>query len=150
MPSHQEMGNLAQAALLTRFRRLPRERRRALLGAFVVLAAASFAIAFLPFRTAIGFGSIPLRRRSETKSDDCVWAVETAARRMPWRTACIQKGIAVQRLLRSGGVDAVLHYGARYGGESEPLEAHVWVSVEGTGIIGHEEAPGFAEIAVFP
>jgi hypothetical protein len=63
---------------------------------------------------------------------------------------CIEKGLAVQRLLRSGGVDAVLHYGARHSPETGRLEAHVWVTADGQPIIGAEEAPQFAEIVSFP
>lgn len=118
--------------------------------AFVALTAASVAVAILPFRKAIAFGSVPLHRRSDVTLDDCVWAIEAVGRRLPWRTMCIQKGLALQRLLRSGGVDAVLHYGARRSADSGALEAHVWVSVSAQTIIGGEEAPGFAEVAAFP
>lgn len=83
-------------------------------------------------------------------AEECVWAVEAIARRLPWRTVCIQKGLAVQRLLRSSGVDAILHYGARRAPDSGELEAHVWVTVAGEAVIGGEEAVGFAEIAAFP
>lgn len=69
---------------------------------------------------------------------------------MPWRTMCIEKGIAAQRLLRRAGLDARLHYGARHATDSGALEAHVWVSVADMIVIGGEEAPNFAEIAIFP
>ena len=136
--------------LLTRFRQLPRHRRDILLRAVFALTAASAAVAFLPFRTAIGFGSIGMKPAKDTTPEDCVWAVEAAGQRLPWRTMCIEKGLAVQRLLRSAGVDAILHYGARHHSVSGKLEAHVWVSVDGQTIIGGEEAPGFAEVATFP
>ena len=69
---------------------------------------------------------------------------------MPWRTLCIEKGLAVQRMLRRGGVDAVLHYGARRSVKTGELEAHVWVSVSGEIVIGGEEALGMPELARFP
>jgi hypothetical protein len=75
--------------------------------------------------------------------------VEAAGRRLPWRTVCIEKGLAAQRLLRQGGADARLHYGARHS-DTGKLEAHVWVSVEDTVVIGGEEADGFAELGVYP
>jgi hypothetical protein len=56
----------------------------------------------------------------------------------------------LQRLLRRGGVDARLHYGARGNGGAGNLEAHVWVSVGGRILIGGDEAAGFAELAVYP
>jgi hypothetical protein len=141
---------MTQAMLLTRFYQLPRRRREVLLRAVVVLTAASAAVAVLPFRTAIRFGLVPLGRRGTLTIDECVWAVEAAARRLPWRAVCIEQGLGAQRMLRAAGVDAVLHYGARHSEESGKLQAHVWVSVDGKTIIGGEEAAGFAEIATYP
>lgn len=113
------------------------------------LAAASAAVAMLPFKQAVGFGSVRLRSsRGGPAVRDCIWAVEAAARRVPWRALCFEQGLAVQRLLRKSGVDAVLHYGARQS-PSNKLEAHVWVSVAGDVIIGGDEAAGFNEIASF-
>jgi hypothetical protein len=142
--------NMTQAMLLTRFYRLPRERRNMLLSALVTLTAASATVALLPFRMAIAFGSIPLGTGGRVNPEECVWAVEAAARRLPWRTMCIEKGLAAQRMLRSAGTDALLHYGAHHAEPSGKLEAHVWVSVAGEIVIGGEEAPHFAEIASYP
>lgn len=139
-----------QATPMTRFYRLSRERRELLWRAAIVLTAASVAVALLPFKKAIEFGAIPLKRADEVTPDDCVWAVEAVARRVPWRAMCIQKSLAVQRLLRSGGVDAVLHYGVNRSTESGELQAHAWVSVSGETVIGGEEAVGFGEVATFP
>jgi hypothetical protein len=63
---------------------------------------------------------------------------------------CIEKGLAVQRLLRSSGVDARLHYGARHAPKTGKLEAHVWVTVAGEVIFGGEEAAAYAELARYP
>ena len=82
--------------------------------------------------------------------EDCLWAVDAAARRLPWRTMCIEKGLAVQRLLRRNGIDARLHYGARNNAYRDRLEAHVWVTVDGRAVIGGEEADDFAELASYP
>lgn len=141
---------MMRAMPVTRLFRLPRESRRLLIRAAVTLTAASIAVSLLPFRTAIAFGATPLQRRSSLAPEQSVWAVEAAARRLPWRTVCIQRGLAVQRILRRAGVDAVLHYGARRVAETGKLESHVWVSVAGKTIIGGEDAVDFAEVAVFP
>ena len=129
--------------------RLSAEQRRLLVHAIVVLTAASAAVALLPFRRAVSFGHPAPGGKRRPNVSDCVWAVKAAAKRLPWRTMCIEQGIALQRMLRRGGVDAVLHYGARHD-LSGGLQAHVWVSVAGRTIIGGEEAPGFAEIATYP
>jgi len=131
-------------------RQLDRRRRWLLVRAALALTASSAIVALLPFRTAIGYGAIKLGKQSDVTLPDCVWAVEASARRLPWRTMCIEKGIAVQRLLRGAGIDAILHYGARTCPEAGKLEAHVWVSVADEIVMGSEEAPAFTEITSFP
>ena len=135
---------------LRKFRRLDRERRALLFRAAVVLSRASAEVAWLPFRRAIRFGSVAISPSRRDRLEDCVWAVEVVARRLPWRTMCIEKGLAAQRLLRRSGADARLHYGARHDPNSAKLEAHVWVTVDGHPMIGGEEAAGFAEVASYP
>ena len=105
-------------------------------------------VAFLPFRRAMRFGAVPLGN-SRVDLDDCIWAIEAAAPRLPWRTVCIEQGLAAQRLLRRGGIDAVLHYGIRNRPAAAKLEAHVWVTVGGETVIGGDAAPGYAEVATF-
>lgn len=144
-----DMPTALGADLVARFARLSSDRKRLLLRAALVLTGASAVVALLPFRRAIKFGSIPLGRRREVAIDHCVWAVEAAARRLPWRTMCIEQGLAAQRILRASGIDAVLHYGARHKGDECRLEAHVWVTVDGKPVIGGAEAQVFAAIASF-
>jgi len=141
---------MTHAMLLTRLYNLPGERRRLVIRASAALAVATVAVAILPFRRAIELGSIPVGDRTDFTPEEYVWAVEAAARRLPWHSVCIQKGIAIQRLLRGSGIDAILHYGARREQTSGQLEAHVWVTVASQVVAGGEEAPGFAEVATFP
>lgn len=143
-------SSILKLSVVERYLELPRRRRSALLRAVTALALAKVAVAVLPFRMAIRFGSSAKKGRADMTAEDCVWAIETAARNLPWQSKCIQKGLALQRLLRGHGVDAMLHYGARHGADGPGLEAHVWVSVAGGTVIGGEEAGGFAEIATFP
>ena len=137
------------AGSLERLRRLDGRRRWLLLRAAGLLTAASAIVALLPFRRAIRFGG-PVLRDGSISVDEAFWAVEAAARRMPWRAMCIEKGLVVQRMLRLGGVDAILHYGARHHPGSGRLEAHVWVRAGGEIIMGGEQAADFAELATFP
>jgi hypothetical protein len=137
------------AGPLVRLRRLSAEQRRLLLRAALLLGVASAAVALLPFRKAVRLGSVPLGSQGGVRVEDVAWAVDASARRLPWRTMCIEKGIVVQRMLRRGGVDAVLHYGARNHAGSTKLEAHVWVTIAGQPVIGGDEAAGFAELASF-
>lgn len=140
---------MTRAPALVRIYRMTRERRRSLLWAWIVLTIASAAVALLPFRTAIRFGTTSIGPRGRSPQD-WICAIESAARYMPWRTMCIEKGLAVQRLLRSSGVDARLHYGARHAPKTGKLEAHVWVTVAGEVIFGGEEAAAYAELARYP
>jgi hypothetical protein len=106
----------------------------------------------LPFRRAIVRGSTPLGEAGdrEGRVEALVWAVEAAARRLPWRTLCIEQGLAAQRMLRRRGIDARLHYGARNDQSASRLEAHVWVTVGDVPVIGGSEAARFAAIATYP
>jgi hypothetical protein len=135
---------------LVRLRQLGGEQRRLLLKATGLLAVVSAAVALLPFRIAIRFGCGALGATGSTAIDDVVWAVEAAARRMPSRSVCIEKGLVGQRMLRSAGIDAILHYGARQLADGGRLEAHVWVTVGGHTVIGGAEAASFAELAAYP
>lgn len=138
------------AGPLARLRRLSAERRRLLVAATVLLVRASAAVALLPFRFSIRFGCVPLRKFRQVAPDDVAWAIESAARMLPWRVVCIEKGLAGQRMLRAAGINAILHYGARQIPESSKLEAHVWVTVDEHAVIGGEEARGFAAVATYP
>src|SRR4051794_2335412 len=140
------------APVLTRFRRLGRERQLLLIEATYELALASAVVAVLPFRRAIVWGSFPVRTPNGRPAtvESLTWAVEAAARRLPWRTVCIEQGLAAQRMLRRRGIDARLHYGARNQASTGKLEAHVWVTVDKIAVIGGDEAAGFAEIATYP
>jgi hypothetical protein len=140
---------LSKASFVQRLRRLTGEQRLLVLRASFMLGLASGAVAMLPFRFAIRFGCVPVKGAT-VRVSDCVWAVETAARRLPWRTMCIEKGLTAQRMLRSGGLPAVLHYGARHHPETRKLEAHVWVTLDRQVVMGGDEAPNFALIASYP
>jgi hypothetical protein len=133
-----------------RFYRMKSTRRRLLLRAGITVAAASAAVALLPFRLAIRFGSVDLGPIRACNVADSVWAVQVIARRVLWRAKCIEQGLALQRMLRSVGVNAVLHYGVRHHPQSGELEAHVWVTVEGEAVIGGAEAAGFTSLATYP
>lgn len=116
----------------------------------MLLTVASALVAWCPFKIAIRFGSVPIKSSANLLPVDCVSAVEAAARKLPWRTMCIEKGLTVQRMLRNRGVNAILHYGVRHHPESGKLQAHVWVTVAGHPVIGGEEAPAFAAVVCYP
>ena len=115
------------------------------------LSIASTAVILLPFNRAIRLGCVDLRTpRASTSADDVVWAIEAASRYLPWRTMCIEQGLAAQRMLRTGGIAATLHYGARQHSDIATIEAHDWVCTSGRIVLGAEQAANFAELAVYP
>ena len=141
----------AHTNTLLRYWRLDPRCKRLLWEAAAALGLASFAVAVLPFRRAIALGAVPLFRSRQADSiSELRWAVEAAASRLPWRTMCIEQGIALQRLLRRRGIDARLHYGARLVHADAGLKAHVWLTVGEDIILGAEAAHDFAELAVVP
>ena len=131
--------------------RRPARRNYALLAeALAAVAAASAAIKTAPFKRVARIASRrPSRPRLAEPGEVLALrrAVETWARRAPWRVVCFQQGLALQMLLRRRGIASTLHYGIA---QEDALKAHVWVSVAGETAIGGEEAPRFTEIACFP
>jgi hypothetical protein len=137
---------------LRKFSRLSLQQQMLLVEAWATLAMVSAARAVLPFKRAIRLGSISVRRdrRRPCSPEEIAWAVGAAARRLPWRIVCIQKGIAAQRMFRRHGFDATLHYGIAPTGDRPKLHAHVWVTVAGAALVGGREAREFAPIAAYP
>ena len=153
VPSEMEVSSQFRridAVPSTKSGQLTFERILLVVRAATWLTIASAAVARVPFRMAIRLGCIPLGRRSPASVERAVWAIEAAARRLPIRAMCIEKGIALQRLLRAAGFSAILHYGARLDPQTGELQAHVWVTIDDRIIIGGAEAVGFARIASYP
>lgn len=122
---------------------------RLLAEATLELSAASLAIQLLPFRRHVRMGSVPVARISRSGAERCIWAVNAAAARLPWKTVCFQKGLALQRMLRKRGIAALLHYGIGKDADGG-LMAHVWIEAEGRVIMGGAEACGFRHVATYP
>jgi len=141
---------MLNVGFLNRWRRLDRVRRALLFRAAWWLSVASASVALLPFKRAIRLGCVDRRDSKGVAPGDLVGAIETASRHLPWRTMCIERGIAAQRMLRAQGFDAVLHYGVSCPALSGDLQAHVWVTVGGRAVIGGEQAADFAEVAAYP
>ena len=138
---------------ISRWMRLGGQRQRLLIEGLAALAGASAAVRLRPFKRAIQMGSRPLSSEARRNGDELIrdvrWAVETAARIAPWQAVCIQKGIALQWMLRRRGIDARLHYGIGQD-EAGELQAHVWVAAEDTVVIGGADADRFRRVATFP
>lgn len=123
--------------------------------ALIVLAAASLAIALLPFRRTVELMRVDRPRRSIEPAlsgavvAKCRWAVHAWSRRVPWRAVCFQRGLALHLMLRRRGIQSTLHYGVAQS-EAEGLRAHVWIDVGSRTVLGGAEAPQFTRLASFP
>lgn len=117
------------------------------------LAASSLAIALLPFRRIAQWlsASLPPETHWQNMAPTAVaiLAINAWARRLPWKTVCFQKGLALHWMLRRRGIASRLHYGVDRHAE-QGLRAHVWVSVDGEIVMGGDVAHEFVCLAVFP
>lgn len=116
--------------------------------AWAALAAASLVTRLLPFKTYIKLGSVPLRRTPTTSGELAARLVENIGNKAPFRAVCLQRGLALQWMLRRRGLDAILHYGIRM--SQDNLDAHVWVSLGGEVVIGAPQHQTYTEVAQFP
>lgn len=136
--------------MLVRLMRLGWRRQLLLAEALAAIAAASLAVRFLPFERAVQLGSCRMGEGPRgDPSEETRWSVEAAAKRVPWRAVCFQRGLALQWMLRRRGIDARLHYGVSRSGIGD-LSAHVWIAAGDTIVIGGEEAPNYRAVAVYP
>ncbi len=118
------------------------------------LVLAGLALRALSFaRVAALAGGPPSSARATQMDDNTAdrigWAMEAAARRLPWRPLCFERGLAAHMMLRRRGQASMLHYGARSDGSLGP-SAHVWVRLGARDVVGGEEAACFATLATFP
>lgn len=75
-------------------------------------------------------------------------AVEAAARRLPWRPACLAQALTASLMLRRRGVPSHLCIGVA-AGEGRGFEAHAWLTAAGGTVCGGAAAEGFTPIAAF-
>lgn len=145
----------ANAPSVERFLRLSGSNKFVLGEALATLAAASAAIGILPFSRTVQL--MHVRRQAREPGPDeqrrivaqCRWAVTRWSDRVPWRTVCFQKGLALHLMLRRRGIPSILHYGVAQNG-ADGLKAHVWVGVGDSIVLGGEEVQRFTRVASFP
>lgn len=133
-----------------RWRRYDPRRWPLFAEAFATLGLSSVAIRLLPFRYVVKLACHDRSHRFHSAEvPSIVRAIEALARRVPWRTVCFQKGLALQLMLRRRGISSVLHYGVGRG-EANELAAHVWISVAGKTVIGGDVQNRFHCLATYP
>jgi hypothetical protein len=139
------------------FRGLPEARRSLLIEAVCWLLAARLAILLLPFPLiARGLGRLhpPNQGGARGASDQAAarsiaWAIDRAARLLPFRLACLPRALAAQRVLARMKLDCRVHFGVtRLPGNEKPA-THAWVDSGGVPITGYPEALDSTEIGYY-
>jgi hypothetical protein len=83
-------------------------------------------------------------RIDQSRAEEAARLVLHAAERLPLRTNCLDRAVALWWLLSSRGVAAALRVGVRKDGETT-LAAHAWVEHDGA-VLLDEEAGRFAAL----
>lgn len=134
-------------------RRLSGRQWSLLIEAGLLLAAASAAIALLPFarvgRLASGKNVALVPRGEATEIAELRWAITAVARRVPFRAKCFEQGMAAQWMLRRRGIASTLFYGIARD-RDRPLSAHVWVRAGAFDVVGCDNIADFVTVAQFP
>ena len=111
--------------------------------AMVVLAFSRVALAVFGFPRVrrLLSRSRPIAARTDDAMRARSWAkaVVRAGQRLPFRTTCLDRSVALWLLLRARRIGGEIRIGVRPG---EPLEAHAWVEHAGV-VVYDDEAPGF-------
>lgn len=124
-------------SILSRFRRLGRADRAALVRGALTLLVARVALWILPFNTARRLlVRSPKRPEARTRLTpwQIRWSVRHASRLVPAAT-CLPRALAVESLLVGSGREAVLRIGVLRK-DNGGFEAHAWVESGGRIIIG--------------
>lgn len=133
---------------------LPWPRWALLLEAGVLLAAAALAVAVVPFRYLAAHLGTPMRESGgpgEGQDPPAVravsWAVQVAARNLPWAPTCLARAVAAKLMLRRRGIPSTLYLGVAH--EGSAIRAHAWLRSGKAILTGAEANRGFTAVCWF-
>ncbi|MEA2236952.1 MAG: hypothetical protein QOC81_1676 [Thermoanaerobaculia bacterium] len=124
-----------------------RDARRLLFEAFGTVLLIRAGLWLLPFRVvhrAVASRAARAARGANRPVDQIVWAVETAARRVP-RASCLTQAMAGTVMLAAHGHEATLRVGVARN-ELGEMRAHAWIESEGRTILGDPRAGTFVAL----
>jgi hypothetical protein len=129
-----------------RLRQLTPPDRQTLLSALVLLPLVSLMLRLGGMSRVHAAIARQLRRSGHRPGDPCPTArmVSIAARRGPWRPACLSTALTLQWLLARRGISTELRLGVRRA--SAGIEAHAWVEHAGVALLepsAHERFRAF-------
>lgn len=119
---------------LNKFLALAPGDKRLLVAAALALAGAAVAVKVVPLHrlarqppaTTLPNGNDSANGETSRQADRIAWAVQTAARQVPWPANCLVQALAATRMLRRRGIPSTLYFGVDRG-PGQTLEAHAWV-----------------------
>lgn len=74
------------------------------------------------------------------------WAVDAAARHLPWRPVCLPQAVTAQWMLRRRGIASTLYLGVD---PAAGYHAHAWVRAGSVIVTGGPLASGFTVVSTF-
>src|SRR5208283_5512393 len=122
--------------LLRKFRSLNPGERSLLLHTVLLVAFLRVALCLLPFCRANDYLARRAKRRpirQDLATSRLVWAVRTAAARIP-RATCLTQALAAKYQLERSGHCARIHIGVAK--ENGQFRAHAWLECEGEVVLG--------------
>jgi hypothetical protein len=140
-----------------RFLELSPHQRLLVLEAAIRLTAARLAILAIPFpRIAKRLGRLnPPHPQSnpapgrETDALEVAWAIDRAARILPFNLVCLPRALAGYRMLSRRGIPGRLHFGASRSQEKSSLNTHAWLDACGVEVTGYPEAHNCVELGYY-
>lgn len=124
--------------------------------ALLSLAVARLAVVVLPFRVLARH--LGTHMGESPRADDpaaeaprrVAWAVAAASRRVPWRSMCLEQGLAAKAMLRRRGIPNTLYLGvARALDPADSVDAHAWVRAGTLHVTGGRDQSRYAVVSTF-
>jgi len=88
------------------------------------------------------------QRESAPVTKDLGWAVEAAAKSVPWNSLCLTQAIAVARMLNDRELPWVLHVGLDHD-DANALLAHAWVTSGRRVVVGGAGISAFTRLTAY-
>ena len=149
-----------------RLRAVPPDKRMVLAEAVINLAVARLKHVAIPFdRLVRDFGArdfgagqtpgqspqaaaVPLSETDRLRVATVKWAVECAARHVPFRAVCLLRAMAARAMLERRRIGSEMHFGVLRRPDGA-LAAHAWLSAGNLEVTGFPLEPGLVEMTRF-
>jgi hypothetical protein len=145
--------------VVARWKALDRQRRILLIRAVLAVSAAALKVRLVPFsRIAAGLGPMQSPRPDAARGTASAaelatarrigWAIDAAARHLPFESACLARALAAHALCRAHGLAPTLRMGAERDQQGR-AETHAWLTAAGVGVTGFPLPPAMVEVGCF-